>query len=41
MKEQNKAICSYEPIKARDRSEAIRVLEILEKTALDHGIIPG
>jgi len=36
--EQKEAIRSYEPIKARDREDAIRILKILEKTALDHGI---
>ena len=36
--EQKEAIRSYEPIKARDREDAIRILKIAEKTALDHGI---
>ena len=36
--EQKEAIRSYEPIKARDREDAIRILKIFEKTALDHGI---
>ena len=36
--EQKESIRSYEPIKARDREDAIRMLKILEKTALDHGI---
>ena len=39
--EQKEAIRSYEPIKARDREDAIRMLKILVKTALDHGIISG
>ena len=36
--EQKEAIRIYEPIKARDREDAIRILKIAEKTALDHGI---
>ena len=36
--EQKEAIRSYEPIKARAREDAIRILKRLEKTALDHGI---
>ena len=39
--EQKEAIRSYEPIKARDREDAIRILKIAKKTALDHGIISG
>ena len=39
--EQKEAIRSYEPIKARDQEDAIRILKISEKTALDHGIISG
>ena len=39
--EQKEAIRSYEPIKARDREDAIRMLKISEKMALDLGIISG
>jgi len=39
--EQKEAIRNYEPIKSRDREDAIRILKIFEKTALEHGIISG
>ena len=35
------AIRSYEPIKSRDREDAICMLKISKKTALDHGVISG
>jgi len=36
--ELKEAIRIYEPIKERDREDAIRILKIAEKTALGHGI---